>query len=339
MVLPWRESRVYRERLESLEFNWFDCNLRAAGVYSFTVFTPTYNRAHSLPRVYSSLESQTYRDFEWLVVDDGSTDDTRSLIDSYSHKATFPIRYIYQHNAHKKTAFNRGVRESGGELFLQLDSDDEYVPKALERFWWHWMNIPAGERARFSAVTALCVGENGHIVGTRFPTEEDQKWIDSDSLEMQYRYHVQGDKCGFQRTEVLREFPFPENVQGLVPEGVVWSTISRHYRTRYVNEALQTIHQEGPDRLTRQRGDWGKHADGHALWAREVLENEWQWLMYAPVQILKMAGNYTRFHRHLHHTEPSKQWPLKTLVPLLLVFLMWPLGMGQYWLDLKKRRR
>ena len=217
----------------------------AADVYSFTVFTATYNRAHLLPRVYSSLELQTYRDFEWLVVDDGSTDDTRSLIDSYSRKATFPIRYVYQDNAHKKTAFNRGVRESRGELFLQLDSDDECVPNALERLWWNWMNIPEGERGRFSAVTALCVDENGHIVGTRFPAEEDRNWIDSDSLEIHYRYHVQGEKWGFHRTDVLKEFPFPENVHGLVPEGVVWSVISRHYRTRYVNEALRIYHRGG----------------------------------------------------------------------------------------------
>ena len=308
----------------------------AADVYSFTVFTATYNRAHLLPRVYSSLELQTYRDFEWLVVDDGSTDDTRSLIDSYSRKATFPIRYVYQDNAHKKTAFNRGVRESRGELFLQLDSDDECVPNALERLWWNWMNIPEGERGRFSAVTALCVDENGHIVGTRFPAEEDRNWIDSDSLEIHYRYHVQGEKWGFHRTDVLKEFPFPENVHGLVPEGVVWSVISRHYRTRYINEALRIYHTE-PDQLTRQE-DVSKSADGLALWAREVLEHEWQWLKYDPVQILKAAANYTRFHRHLHHTEPSKQWPLKTLVPLLLVALMWPLGMGKYWLDLRTRR-
>lgn len=250
MAVPLREFRVHRERFEPLEFKWLDCKVRGADVYSFTVFTPTYNRAHVLPRVYNSLESQTYRDFEWLVVDDGSTDDTRSLIDSYSRKATFPIRYIYQHNAHKKTAFNRGVRESGGELFLTLDSDDECVPKALERLWWHWMNIPAGERARFSAVTALCLGENAHTVGTHFPAKEGQDWIDSNSLELHYRYHVQGEKWGFHRTNVLKEFPFPENVHGLVPEGVVWSVISRHYRTRYVNKALRIYHTE-PDQRER----------------------------------------------------------------------------------------
>jgi len=316
--------------------NWVGHGMRAAHAYSFTVFTPTYNRAHTLSRVHACLESQTFRDFEWLVVDDGSTDHTRSLMESLRHKASFSMRYIYQKNAHKKGAFNRGVRESLGELFLTLDSDDECVPNALERLWWHWMNIPQSVRTRFSAVTGLCADEDGNLVGDRFPTESSDGWIDSDSLEIRYRYHVKGEKWGFQRTDVLRNFPFPEDVQGHVPEGVVWSAIARRYRTRYVNEVLRIYHR-GNDQLTRSR-DPGKYGDGHAFWAREVLENEWRWMRLDPVWMLKVAANYTRFHRHLHRTQRHKQWPLKEIVPRLLVALMWPVGVGRYWLDLKKKR-
>src|SRR5690242_19362698 len=99
----------------------------------FTVFTPTYNRAHTIERVYRSLCTQNCRDFEWLVVDDGSTDGTEALIRQWQHEAEFPIRYFWQPNAGKHVAMNRGVAEASGSLFLTLDSDDACVPWALER--------------------------------------------------------------------------------------------------------------------------------------------------------------------------------------------------------------
>ena len=91
-----------------------------------TVFTPTYNRRQSLTRVFESLQKQTYRDFNWIIVDDGSKDDTKSLIDEFIVKADFKIIYIYQENAGKHSAINRGLKETTSELFLIADSDDSF---------------------------------------------------------------------------------------------------------------------------------------------------------------------------------------------------------------------
>ena len=194
--------------------------------YVFTVFTPTFNRAHTLHRVYESLKAQTYRDFEWLIVDDGSTDNTRKLVEQWQQENLFPIRYLYQENSGKHIAFNRGVREAKGELFLTFDSDDSCVPQALERFKYHWDSIPEDKKEKFSAVTALCINQEGEQIGNSFPFEV----TDSDSIEIRTKYGVVGEKWGFQRTEVLKMFPFPE-IPGekFITEGIVWNRLSRQY--------------------------------------------------------------------------------------------------------------
>ena len=101
--------------------------------FAFTVFTATYNRVSLLPRLHESLRTQTFQNFEWIIVDDGSTDDTRQLITSWSSASPFPIRYIWKPNGGKHTAINVGVRKATGYLFAAIDSDDYYVPEALER--------------------------------------------------------------------------------------------------------------------------------------------------------------------------------------------------------------
>ena len=97
-----------------------------------TVCTPTYNRAHTLPRLYESLVRQTSQDFEWLVVDDGSTDNTRELVDGWVAEGRIRIRYVYKENGGKPSAHNLGVRMAAGELFFCVDSDDYLTDNAVE---------------------------------------------------------------------------------------------------------------------------------------------------------------------------------------------------------------
>ena len=107
----------------------------------FTVFTGTRNRAHTLPRVYDSLRQQTFRDFEWLIVDNESTDGTRELVEGWQAQSDFPIRYLWHENRGKHGSQNRAVGEAHGQLFLTLDSDDPCAANALERFSFHWHAI------------------------------------------------------------------------------------------------------------------------------------------------------------------------------------------------------
>jgi glycosyltransferase involved in cell wall biosynthesis len=294
----------------------------------FTIFTPTYNRAGTLHRVYDSLRAQTFRDFEWVVVDDGSSDGTQALVQGWQREAGFPIRYEHQRNAGKHMAFNRGVALARGELFLSIDSDDACKPWALERLRHHWLSIPPAERERFSAVTALAEDQHGRENGTRFVKDV----LDSDPRELMYRYRPTGDKWGFHRTEVLRRFPFPQ-VEGLryVPESIVWCAIGKRYKTRYVNEVLLINYRdEGNDNLSRTPPAAG--ARGYVLRDATALSNDLDLFFLDPRAFLRRAANVSRFALHagmgLRVARELKTWPAR-----LLAVAMLPLGLALYLKD------
>lgn len=261
--------------------------------YLFTVFTPSYNRAHTLPRVYDSLRAQTFRDFEWLIVDDGSTDGTKALVETYEKEAGFPVRYYSQENQGKHVAFNWAIDLAEGELFLTFDSDDACLPNALERLRHHWLAIPEADRPRFSAVTGLCVDQDGKPVGNRFPSDV----LDSDSAECYYRHKIRGEKWGFQRTDVLRQFRMDEGRRGeLNATSQIWNSISRAYRTRYINEVLRIYYIEGPSLTHQQPGS--KSAVGGRAEHLTRLNEDIRWIRHAPLEFLRSAVHYARFSFH-----------------------------------------
>lgn len=307
----------------------------------FTVFTPTHNRAETLSRVLESLRSQTFRDFEWLVIDDGSTDQTRELVDIWSRDLDieFPIRYLWQENAHKKVAHNRAVKEARGEMLVVFDSDDRCVPNALERFWRHWSAIPGQEKERFVGVSGLCMDDAGVIVGNRFPTNE---YIDSDSLEVKYRHGISGEKWGAMRVDVLRAFPFREDIPGYVPEGTVWYAIARNYKVRFFNEALRVYSQDVPGLIPRkgETVDPKKSAPG-ALYAKKFyLGNNISYLRHAPREFILESARLIRFW--LHCSSNSRRqigyWPESGMGKMLAVVGA-PLGIGMFLVDRWRKSR
>ena len=228
-----------------------------------TVFTPAYNRAKFLPRVYDSLCKQTFKDFEWVVVDDGSVDDTRSVVEQFSvlgfefsgnltqplntqhstlktnlntqHSTlnTNSIRYYYQENGGKHRAINHGVKEAKGELFLILDSDDTLPERSLEWINHYYQQIK--DDASFGGVCGYMAHHDGTIIGRG---NEDEV-LDANSIEMRYQYHIQGDMLEVFRTSVMREIPFPD-IPGekFVPEALVWNRIACKYRLRVFHEVV-----------------------------------------------------------------------------------------------------
>lgn len=216
------------------------------GAPTFTVFTPSFNRASFLPKVYECLSQQSFKDFEWLIVDDGSTDGTEELVRGWCNEKRLDIAYYHQANQGKHVAFNRGVELARGALFLPLDSDDTCTPDAIERLLHNWYQIPEGQRDLFSGITCLCKDEHGCTVGSPFPADV----MDGYPVEFLASHRITGEKWGFCRLDVLRAFPFPENAgERFVPEGLVWNRIGKQFKMRFINEALR-IYEPLPDGLS-----------------------------------------------------------------------------------------
>ena len=205
-----------------------------------TVFTPTYNRGHLLPRLYETLCRQTFTDFEWVIVDDGSVDDTKGLVNKFlvdktqhSTLNTNTIRYFYQENGGKHRAINRGVKEARGELFFIADSDDSLPPDALEQVARVYETVRGDES--FGGVCGYMAHHDGTVIGHG----NDAEILDTNSIDLRNKYHVQGDMMEVFRTEVMREFPFPEIPnERFVPEMLVWNRIATKYMLRVFHKVI-----------------------------------------------------------------------------------------------------
>lgn len=236
-----------------------------------SLFTPTYNRANLITRVYDSLISQSNYDFEWLIVDDGSTDNIREVVENIKskHNALFSIRYIYKKNGGKHTAVNVGVHEAKGELFFILDSDDYLPSDALKIVAEEYAKVRDADsdfdsdsnsnfnsnsdenesksrsmsKSKFAGVAGLDRFADGRTVGNGLPCDS----IDCNAMDIRYKYHVTGDMKEVFRTEVLKEFPFPE-IEGerFCPEQLVWFRIAQKYKLHYFNKPIYIAeYQEG----------------------------------------------------------------------------------------------
>ena len=204
-----------------------------------SILTPTYNRGKLLLPLYESLKNLTFEDFEWLIVDDGSEDDTEqyalSWIAHNIENAEFPIRYIKKSNGGKHTAINRGVREASGELILILDSDDTLPADSLATIAQYYEQCKGYKDC--AGVCGLMAHHDGQLIGTGFPKDPMYE------SALQFRYaekgNVTGDLLEVYKTSVMREFPFPEiENEKFCPESLVWNRIANKYKLFCFNKVI-----------------------------------------------------------------------------------------------------
>jgi len=165
-----------------------------------TVFTPAYNRAHTLSRTYQSLKRQNNKNFIWLIVDDGSTDDTRKLIEKWITKENeFTIQYIYKENGGMHTAHNVAYQNITTELNVCIDSDDCLAENAIDMILSTWDKI---KDQRYAGIIGLDADFNNHIIGNSFPKDMKET-----TLREYYAQGGKGDKKLVYRTDIINSYP------------------------------------------------------------------------------------------------------------------------------------
>lgn len=195
----------------------------------FTIVTPTYNRALLLSRVYESLCAQTTHPFEWVVVDDGSTDDTGRVVNSFiAASPPFDVIYIRQENGGKHRAVNTGVKLARTEYVMILDSDDYLLPQAAKQVE-TWTQDIAGLPG-FAGVAGTRCRADGRTLGQA----PRKAFVDATNLERDKK-HLRGDKAEVYKTEMLRRYPFPAFAgERFLREEAVWDAMARDgYRLRW----------------------------------------------------------------------------------------------------------
>lgn len=236
----------------------------------FTIFTPTYNRSSSLMRLYQSLKKQTFNNFEWLVVDDGSTDETsKTLKEIINNENDINIKYVWQENGGKHRAINNGLNYANGQYFFIVDSDDYLTENSLE-ITDKWINRVENESGKFIGVAGLKGYKNGSYVGNTF----DNEYIDCIATD-RYRYKIIGDKSEVFRTDILKKYKFPEfNGENFITEAIVWNRIAKDgYLIRYFNE-INYICEYLEDGLTSNIDMlYSKNFRGYTQFLAEYLES------------------------------------------------------------------
>lgn len=233
-------------------------------LYKITVFTPTYNRAYIIENLYRSLQCQSFTDFEWLVVDDGSSDNTEELFESFARESNpFTIRYYKQENGGKCRAINRGLELAQGELFFTVDSDDYLTDDALEKVVAWEKDLPkeqkycglAGNLGTAPDVTPNTVLEGDYLDGTAFD-----------------RYAaVDGERAMVFYTDIHKKYPYPEFPgEKFMTEAVAWNRMAWDgYKIRYFNDIIW-VYEYKSDGLTKAGSQlFLNNPQGTALFFRE----------------------------------------------------------------------
>lgn len=225
---------------------------------TLTIFTPAYNRAHTLPRLYDSLLRQSCHDFVWLVVDDGSADHTATLVKEWmARENPFSIRYIAQENQGMHGAHNTAYRNIDTVLNTCIDSDDYMPPDAVAVIISTWNSM---DQERYAGIIGLDEDTSGNIIGTEFKKPVT-------TLEDFYLEGGSGDKKMVYRTEVINAYPEYPLFEGerYVGLGYKYLMIDKDYELVTVNKPLVTVEYQQDGSSLNMFSQYRKHPKGFAF--------------------------------------------------------------------------
>lgn len=225
-----------------------------------TVFTPAYNRIHTLPRTYQSLCAQNCKDFIWLIVDDGSTDGTGALVRQWQAKdCGFEIRYVYKENGGMHTAHNTAYELIDTELNVCIDSDDCMAAGAVDKILSCWARV---KDLGYAGLIGLDADFAGRVIGAGFPED-----LRETTLTGYYAAGGRGDKKLVYRTDVIRQYPPYPVFEGekYVSLGYKYQLIDQEYKLAVLNEVLCNVEYQADGSSNNMLRQYRKNPKGFAF--------------------------------------------------------------------------
>ena len=232
-----------------------------------TVFTPTYNRAHTLPWTYASLSRQDCKDFVWLIIDDGSTDDTRALVKAWqTQEHSFEIRYLYKENGGMHTAHNVAYEVIDTELNVCIDSDDCLAPGAVRKILAKWDSV---QKDKYAGIIGLDADLQGNLIGTGFPAGMAET-----TLSGYYAAGGRGDKKLVYRTDVMRQYPPYPVFEGekYVALAYKYRLIDQDYKLAVLNDVLCNVEYQQDGSSNTMWRQYLNNPKGFAFWRKVCMQ-------------------------------------------------------------------
>jgi glycosyltransferase involved in cell wall biosynthesis len=268
---------------------------------TLTVFTPTYNRRYFLHQCYESLKKQTSKDFLWLIIDDGSIDNTKELVDSWITENVIEIQYVYQENQGMHGAHNTAFEKIETELNVCIDSDDYMPPDAVEKTITHWAKYGSD---KVSGIIGLDSYFDGRIIGTKLPSNIPKATF----FHLYYKYGVKGDKKIVYRSELTKKYPYPrfpnEKYVGLAYK---WFQIDLDYEMLLLNEVLCCVEYLPDGSSMNMLKQYRRNPLGWAFYRRELMKHPFSSLLFKFRQAIHYISSscFSKNKRFLQES-PSK---------------------------------
>lgn len=260
-----------------------------------TVITSVYNRRELLLKAMKSVDGQTFKNIEYIVVNNGSTVNIDDVVENFMKEATIPVMYIKRSSGiGPHTGKNSAFRRARGMYLSMLDSDDELLPEAIQVLVDAWLKLPVEDRKEYREVVAQCKDEHGIRVGEPFP-ENINTCTKREAFKIWNRKGLHVEHINLHVTKLLKEnlFPEPEGVSFVDDSVALWSKLSKLYKSYFINDTLKVYNTESPDSISNV--EIKKISMQHCinmLWADKYIMSHWS----------EFENNFKqRFKRVLHY--------------------------------------
>lgn len=288
---------------------------------TITILTPTFNRGRDIEALYKSIKAQHCKDFEWLIIDDGSTDKTQNIVAQWKKNSDFQIRYIYKENGGKHTALNVGIKSIDSDLTFIVDSDDTLTSDAIETILRYHRRY--GDEDRLCGYTFLRQFPDGQINGKSFEFNEmitnyiDARINANDTM---------ADKAEVFFTKCLKEFPFPEySNEKFLGEDLVWIRMARKYDMVHINKAIYVGNYMNSGLTKNRRKHNIESPIGCMHRAGEFLNNDiaFKYRVKGALQYV-IYGRFANFRlKEILHKTSEKFLILTMFVPGVYLYAKW----------------